>query len=276
MMRHFSNAKDIWLELENLITSSWTTEKKTIRSLFFWKKNKKEVINNIKYKADTLFNNYKNCFDALKKSVDTQLAKWVIMEKYEKYFLWLDAQIEKQIEWMSEDSFNNKVIKSYATSFLKNLRKMNIIMKQKSSIMQWSIISSMWLKEEMASWMYHFESLIKDMLISMSLENIAKAAANVVDSFRSVLEKYNDKLANSMVDTAEEISYIRSNWIVSIEALNNMWDMINTASQKFKQLAIEQNKNHNDTIKSLKLLSNWAEELKERQENYLLLTNKNV
>lgn len=279
VMKKFDEAKSFSFDLEELLKNTTAPKKwvfsNLISSITGQEKEKTKVMR-IKDKADVIFGQYKECYTALKNSVQIQYDKWLQMEEALKEFEEIEKLITEQISSLAQDDIKWKIIYSSANSFLKNLKKMIITMKQKMSVMQWVIISSMWLKEEMASWMYHFESLIKDMLINISLDNIVKSAANIINSVRWIVEKYNDKMANSMIETAEDIADIRDNGIMSTEALTNMWVIINTASQKFQALTNKSKQHEAIMFKQLEVLQNWVNELNKSQENYLSLKTEDV
>ncbi len=65
------------------------------------------------------------------------------------------------------------------------------------------------LRSEMSQNKHYFEGLIKDLLISISLDNIVNAASTVVNSFRGIIEKHNEKLANNMMVTANNVADIK-------------------------------------------------------------------
>ena len=224
----------------------------------------------IKQKVDAVFKKYKDCYNSLASSINAQTAKWIVMEHYVHFFADTEELLIEHLWSLTQTSFKDKINYNWINTLINNIKKMSVSMNQKMSIMQWSIINAIALKEEMWTSMFHFESLIKDMLISLSLDNIIQSSASMMNWMREMIEKYNHKQALSMVKTAEDIAKIRQNGIVSLQALTNMWSVITTATETYKALAIEQSQHMNETRKALAGMQTNNEQLTESTNNYLI------
>ena len=108
------------------------------------------------------------------------------------------------------------------------------------TVMQWTIMSSMELRSEMSQNKHYFEWLIKDLLISISLDNIVNAASTVVNSFRGIIEKHNERLAKNMMATANDVADIKKHWIQSVESMQSMGEIIIAAGDQYKAQFITQ------------------------------------
>lgn len=270
LMKTFSQAKDIAVELDTVLWLAWKQREPSFFEKMLWSKSQEKTrILSIKQQADSIFKKYKDCFQALVETVEFQVAKWVVMDKYEKYFTDVEVMLEKKVQELPNETTEQKIIYSSAVGFLKNLKKMIITMKQNMVVMQWAIVSGIGLKEEMAAGMYHFEWLIKDILTSLTMDAVVTAAAWMVNSFRWLVEKHNAQLAINMVETAESVSEIRDNWIISMEAITARWEALNNAALVFKELGDKSQATHVLTMNQLEGMKTSTDDLKEKNLNYL-------
>ena len=150
------------------------------------------------------------------------------------------------------------------------MSKMIIYLEQKMKVFEWSVINSISLKAEMAAGMTHFESLMKDILISASIDNVVKIGANIMETFRSIIEKYWEYSVKDTIETAEAVNNIRKNWAISIESLKNVDWLLKFAENTYKSLSVKQSADSKANVKELGNLRNQLSKFGWAQEDYLM------
>lgn len=258
ILNQFAKWTEISAELEMMLSEASTPSTGILG--FFTKK--KEKPSTIGAKCEKIMSKYKESLTALKQSVWFQMAQGKIMDEYLKYFSELEWYIAEIIETIEPDTMSNKIIKSAWSTLLTNIRKMNVSMDQKMAIMQTSIMSSMWLKEEMETWLEYFNWMIKQLLISMSMQWVVESASDIISWIRKSTEKFNDIIANKSIETANAISEIRENWIISTRALLDMGQVVNKATSNMVALNVKREQQLEQSTQALTVLQSESQTLK--------------
>lgn len=281
IMQKVHDVQTVWSELDRFLEeiNAKKEEKKWFLSYFSSKWNDiKDQLRwgKLKYRIDKMMWSYKDCYWALKKAVEIQRTKWQTMSKFYDEMKEMESFLMSKCESVSKETFEEQLIYSSLTSLTKNIMKMNISIQQKISIMQWQVINSLSLAQEMWAWMAHFNSLLKDIMISTSIDNIIKTWANMMNTFREIIEKYNKFSVSETIKTSQAISDIRTNWIASIQYLQDMWGLIQEASSQFKALADKQRSDSDNTLKALSSVWSNIEELDNVQSKYMLANSATI
>lgn len=281
IMKKFDEAKDLWGQLEVILMDAGATstrKKWWLLSRFIWDgKTPKNNMLTIKAKAENIIDVYNSCYDALSTSVAIQVSKGRKMDEFEKYFCDARDYVEWRLNNMPRETWEEQIMHALLSSFLVNLKKMIITMRQKMMVMQWTINSSMELRSEMSQNKHYFEWLIKDLVISISLDNIVNAASTVVNSFRGIIEKHNERLAKNMMATANDVADIKKHWIQSVESMQSMGEIIIAAGDQYKALGQQYQSHRAIEDKAMNNIETWNSKMQEAQSIYLNYNNnKNV
>lgn len=257
VQRKFNDAMWIATELEQILKDSDIKKPKWFMAWLFG--GEKQFVKTIRSRTDAILTKYKNCYEALKEATSHQIGKGLVIDNFLKWFEKKDKEVDSMIEKYKCDwTLESKMIYEGLKSFSSNMKKLYITMQQRIAVMEQTLKSSMQLKEEMWAWLHHFESLIKDILISLSFDSVIKTAAAVMNSFRSTIEEYNEAIASKTIETAREIHDIKDKWIVSLDYLKSMSNIITSSIIQFNALEDKSVKNQEELKTQLTNISQKA------------------
>lgn len=269
------NLQKVWKELEDILKQiRWEKPtKKTFLSTIFSTGKKLWLLTfewTIERKVQEIMQAYKDSYKQLCTAVEVQRKKGSDIIKTVEEFKIVEEYLKEKIVVLPSETFDEKILLSSANSFLNNMSKMIVHLEQKMKVLEGSVINSISLKSEMAAGMTHFESLMKDILISASIDNVVKIGANIMETFRTLIEKYWEYSVRDTIETAEAVNNIRKNWAISVDSLKNVDWLLRIAENTYKSLSVKQMADSKASVKELGNIRNQTSKFGWAQEDYLM------